>query len=534
MTLSAWFYTLTALTLALGCDAPEEATCLHDGARLKVGEHRDDPWICLRCTCEERGLRCIDLEGCVSLDAPQGRLNPNPRDASTGVQQTPRDAGAAEDVDVDGARPDEGAPSPPCDVDLTATTDTDRDGLEDREEAMLGTDPCAVDTDGDGQSDGAEVTFGSAPLDPSSQLERYAEVGVEGVILDTTWAPQLKQVDVTFLLDQTNSMGRLVNGLTRSLIEIAEGIKGELPEPSFGLATFADYAYETMGNLGDLPFYLQIPQTQDVAALTRALQAVRVSGGGDTPEACLEALRQALTGEGYDMRCDGRFDEAEDVPPRSARPFDLFNGQAPSREGGLGKRGGMGYRSGALPIIIYGTDAPFREPVIDGGPGGCPADAQQADVIAGVSALGARLIGITLTDEAEVDARALAEATGSLDVDGAPLVYSWQAGEALSDLIIEAVGRLSGGLRFEAITVELVTLEEGGPVTVAGTIPEALGPFSASALPATLDFDVRLVVPAPAQVDQLLRVDLRLIADGAVELGQQSWIVRVPAVGAHG
>jgi hypothetical protein len=46
--------------------------------------------------------------------------------------------------------------------------DDDDDGLNDAEEASLGTDPLLADTDGDGFGDGAEVAAGTDPLDPLS------------------------------------------------------------------------------------------------------------------------------------------------------------------------------------------------------------------------------------------------------------------------------------------------------------------------------------------------------------------------------
>jgi len=51
-----------------------------------------------------------------------------------------------------------------------ATCDQDGDGLNNSEEALIGTDPTLPDTDGDGINDGDEVTGGSNPLDPCSPV----------------------------------------------------------------------------------------------------------------------------------------------------------------------------------------------------------------------------------------------------------------------------------------------------------------------------------------------------------------------------
>jgi hypothetical protein len=66
----------------------------------------------------------------------------------------------------------------------TPIPDSDGDGLNDLEEAALGTDPNNPDTDGDGLTDGAEVnTYGSDPLNPDTDgdgLSDGAEVNTYG------------------------------------------------------------------------------------------------------------------------------------------------------------------------------------------------------------------------------------------------------------------------------------------------------------------------------------------------------------------
>ncbi|MFQ5669488.1 MAG: thrombospondin type 3 repeat-containing protein [Acidobacteriota bacterium] len=53
---------------------------------------------------------------------------------------------------------------------VTVLPDSDRDGLADEEEAILGTDPANSDTDGDGLLDGFEVDHGFDPLAPGEEL----------------------------------------------------------------------------------------------------------------------------------------------------------------------------------------------------------------------------------------------------------------------------------------------------------------------------------------------------------------------------
>src|SRR5438128_1455710 len=54
-------------------------------------------------------------------------------------------------------------------------TDTDGDGLSDRAEKKLGTDPDNPDTDGDGLSDGEEAALGPDPDDPDTDGDGIAD-----------------------------------------------------------------------------------------------------------------------------------------------------------------------------------------------------------------------------------------------------------------------------------------------------------------------------------------------------------------------
>ncbi|MBN8247834.1 MAG: hypothetical protein J0L84_10365, partial [Verrucomicrobia bacterium] len=91
----------------------------------------------------------------------------------------------------------------------TGARDGDGDGLSDRQEQGLGTDPGRADSDGDGVTDGAEVAAGSDPADRDSHLR----------ILAAEPAPELdgRSMRITW----TSSPGKLY------LLEVAFGMDAE-------------------------------------------------------------------------------------------------------------------------------------------------------------------------------------------------------------------------------------------------------------------------------------------------------------------
>ena len=112
----------------------------------------------------------------------------------------------------------------------------------------------------------------------------------------------------------------------------------------------------------------------------------------------MEALYQALTGLGYDQNGDGIYDPNTDILPFIAKSEDAFGGTVDgvydSGVAGNGTLGGFGFREGALPVIVYATDAPMRDrdighPV----PPSANHTAGSTDVVHASDDLGARLIG---------------------------------------------------------------------------------------------------------------------------------------------
>ena len=237
---------------------------------------------------------------------------------------------------------------------------------------------------------------------------------------------QYRALDMALVLDTTSSMGETSEALADQFIEMRALIAETVPDLTFGVATFEDYNDSTFGSGADKPFRLETQQTRDEEVALDALEAVELRYGYDLPESTLEALHQAMAGQGYDQDCDGRYDFDDDVIPLIDGPGDAFDGAVRGAYDasvfGTGDIGGMGFRPGTPTFIVYATDAEIRDPLAGyDSPGGCPSDANQDDVVADALGLGAKLVAI-LSDPENEEAAAqmdeLAELTGSLIDDG--------------------------------------------------------------------------------------------------------------------
>jgi len=89
-------------------------------------------------------------------------------------------------------------------------------------------------------------------------------------------------IDIVICLDTTNSMRKYIDALREKLIPTLQETLSRFTSFRIGMVLFKDY-YDT---------YLTrvIPFTADFARFQNELNAIRVSGGGDIPEAVYEAL----------------------------------------------------------------------------------------------------------------------------------------------------------------------------------------------------------------------------------------------------
>lgn len=430
-------------------------------------------------------------------------------------------------------------------------TDSDGDGLTDAYEASVGLDAYDPDTDSDGFTDGAETTAGTDPRDPSSVIDGvYVTVAERtSVEQDFTFTLNVEMGDIVFLLDTTGSMSGLANGMASAFSGIVSSLSGTLPLANYGFATYDDYPYGSFGSswTSDKPFELRQQLTDDVGSMQAQLGAVTIHGGGDTPEASMEALHQAMSGQGYDLNCSSHYDSSSDVKPFIASASDPFNGTGgqwyDSSVSNTGDGGGFGFRDYALPVVIYATDAPLRDAdsangYYNGGPNGCPQDAGSSDVVADAAALGAYLVGIAVNGSAPTNQmNDLADKTNSYaDTDGDGkaddrLVFSWTSGSSskLQSTVVGAVEDLVNSVQFSTVSLAVADDTYGFVTGVDPSSYDVSGSASGQELTFTLNF--RGAVAATSN-DQIFKLTLNVVGDGSVLLDALDIYVVVPGNGS--
>jgi hypothetical protein len=94
-----------------------------------------------------------------------------------------------------------------------------------------------------------------------------------------------KTLDLVLCLDTTNSMRDDIDSIRLQLIPMLETMAAGFLDFRVGMVLYKDYFEEYLNQI--------IPFTRDLEAVRRSLNAVRVNGGRDTPEAVYEALYEA-------------------------------------------------------------------------------------------------------------------------------------------------------------------------------------------------------------------------------------------------
>jgi predicted small lipoprotein YifL len=310
---------------------------------------------------------------------------------------------------------------------------------------------------GCGAKTGLFVPDGERDAEPDAR-DNCVEVDPETLTadLDLDVATKLLSADVFFLVDCTGSMrGEIANiqqGLTDTIVP---GALAQIPDVRFGVGAFGDFPIDPYGERGDTPFEMRRAVTGDIGAVQAAIDGLPYYDGADLPESQVEALYQVATGEGLETF----------VPPAPGCP-----------------QPGLGYpcfREGSQPVIVLVTDAPFHN-----GPGWAypytgftPMPHRYEDAVDALDRVRARVIGIASEPDARDHLEQLARATGAVDTDGVPLVYS--VSSSGTGLDIEVVRGIESLALRVPLDVDAVSLDWPGDDLDATILIERIEAVSA-------------------------------------------------------
>lgn len=148
--------------------------------------------------------------------------------------------------------------------------------------------------------------------------------------------------DVMWLVDLSGSFMDDLSTWKSQAEDIANALASEVSDVRFGLSSFVDAPCSSFGSAGDYGYRLELSLTRNKSNFVAAVQALSLYDGNDWPESQLEAMYQAMTGEGREVTgsCAGAT-----IPPSEP-----------------------GWISGRLRFLLVSTDATFHRPSDSGYP----------------------------------------------------------------------------------------------------------------------------------------------------------------------
>jgi Mg-chelatase subunit ChlD len=125
-------------------------------------------------------------------------------------------------------------------------------------------------------------------------------------------------MDLIFVIDQTSSMSDDIEQVKKTAKAILASIAASFPDFRVAIVGFRDW--------GDSEMFKDIPFSNDAAAIQASIDSLTSSGGGDTPEAVLEAVLRAIRLPWRDG-CNKQIILMGDAPPHSPIPQGPDKGQ---------------------------------------------------------------------------------------------------------------------------------------------------------------------------------------------------------------
>ncbi|MBK8170127.1 MAG: VWA domain-containing protein [Sandaracinaceae bacterium] len=390
------------------------------------------------------------------------------------------------------------------------------------------------------------------PILPPADLEVVLPYG-ESARVTLEAQSDLALLDVHFSIDTTGSFRDEIETLKRDLTaSIVPALRRRVDDVAVGVSRMEDFPRLPFGESSDRPFKLVTAITTSLARVDSAVASLDMplGSGGDGPEAGAEALYQIATGEGFSGAL---------ISPWSGVPAS-----------GGGTRAGVGFRDGALAVVVHVTDAPTHTP--EDYAGSYIGTHSLTNAIDALRAEGIYVVGIASGDDGRGYLEEVAIGTGAVQdpVDDAcgtgiggrarlpvsgvcPLVFDVAGdGTGLSSSLVDAIIRLLDTVRIhEAFGVAtddpfhfVTTVEAVSATPPSGfDAPERadrrpsddgiLDTFTEVPTGTAMHFDALLTnsLIEPTDYDQSFRITVTIRGD-ALTLARRVIRVRVPAVHA--
>ena len=286
--------------------------------------------------------------------------------------------------------------------------ESDSDGIRDRDErgcANNSSERANPDSDGDGISDLIERAFRgpddqNQACDPAEgitdNVDFFFTLPFNGDTEQQTlnFSAAVRKGDVAFNMDTTGSMGGSISGLQASLRgTLIPQLGTAIEDVGFAVSSFDDFPCGGWGSAGlDFPFQLRQRITTDPVAAQAGVNLLTTHSGNDIPESGIESLFQIATGNGRIEPTCVVAGLRELVAPFDARA-DRVLGVAD------GNIGGVGFRAGAVPIVVHITDAVshWRGNTANGDIGSNYPGASKDEALFALNDIGAKVLGVSVS-----------------------------------------------------------------------------------------------------------------------------------------
>ena len=309
--------------------------------------------------------------------------------------------------------------------------DIDGDGIPDITDNCKDTpNPDQADADGDGIGDACEeIADVDIRVNIASGSSETLDVMVEIPDPETGGLGG----DFMVLFDRSASFGDDLATFRSDVDNIEMALRDSFADVRLGLASFSDAPCDIFGTTNDFGYELNLG-LDSAGSLAETLDALDIRSGADGPESQLEAMQQAMTGNGLVVDADAFPDcsPVADIAPTSP-----------------------GYDNDRVRFLLVSTDAPFHRPADAGYPYPTTVD----NVISTAEESGTTILFLNsgATDSAADD---IAAATGGAVFDLG----------AASEEIVETL-RMAVSETLTSVDVDIVAIGDGAEF-VTGINPE--------------------------------------------------------------